>query len=873
MIKFDTIVLSDKEPEKSDLWLKILHSDKIGEDGTTDMNISGLKLQYYSPRGWRSLLDWNTNMIYDFGYSKETEGYTGDPITLSVEENKKTENTDVTTNYWVYDGSRDLGDYDNIVLEKGLKTVLEDYVTKEQLQETIADITAEGGTTVTWADADVDSSLSSVEIGTLTINGVAYTIKSYYDTPETEVSAQYSSGVLVATINGAEIYIPEIEDIDISAQYTAGTLIATIDGTEIYIPEVEDIEISAQYTSGVLVATINGTQIYIPETDVEAQYTSGTLLATINGTEIYTPEIEDVEVSAQYNSGTLVATINGTEIYIPKEEDIEISAQYTEGTLVATINGTKIYIPETEVSTQYTSGTLVATINGTEIYIPEDEDLEISTQYTSGTLIATIGGTEIYIPEIEEIEISTEYTSGTLIATINGTEIYAPEVQMPASVVEVDAKYTSGTLLAIINDTEIYTPTWSGSTVVELIASSSSVSVTETSLKGVLQDMTASILGYESVGSAYYAPLDSNTESGLTYYTINVWNGEELAIAAENNSQALVPVSALYNVYKELLDKIEDAESRLDEIEKTSSMAILTYDVEADEEVIITLHGEYFESIIIDGEEIELTDGMITYTWSTAGIQTVYAKLKDGLTSVTQCFGAVDPITLGSTITTGARQLYSVSANLFENCTQVTDFSYCFWYCTSLQYIPVGLFDNCVAATSYKSCFAGCSSLESIPAYLFANCTQVTTYKSCFEYCESLTTISEGIFDNNAQTESADYCFNTCTSLTSVPEGLFDYFTAVDNFERCFYGCTSLESIPEKLFDNCVAATNLDSCFYNCTSLDDAVVYIGSEIVKEVEKFAYNVNNMTVYVIEDSTTYESFEEDSTANVTINTYTK
>lgn len=732
MIKFDTIVLSDKEPERSDLWLKILQSDKVGEDGTTDMNISGLKLQYYSPRGWRSLLDWNTNMIYDFGYSKETEGYTGDPITLSVEENKKTENTDVTTNYWVYDGSRDLGDYDNIVLEKGLKTVLEDYVTKEQLQETIADITAEGGTTVTWADADVDSSLSSVEIGTLTINGVAYTIKSYYDTPETEVSAQYSSGVLVATINGAEIYIPEIEDIDISAQYTAGTLIATIDGTEIYIPEVEDIEISAQYTSGVLVATINGTQIYIPETDVEAQYTSGTLLATINGTEIYTPEIEDVEVSAQYNSGTL---------------------------------------------------------------------------------------------------------------------------------------------LAIINDTEIYTPTWSGSTVVELIASSSSVSVTETSLKGVLQDMTASILGYESVGSAYYAPLDSNTESGLTYYTINVWNGEELAIAAENNSQALVPVSALYNVYKELLDKIEDAESRLDEIEKTSSMAILTYDVEADEEVIITLHGEYFESIIIDGEEIELTDGMITYTWSTAGIQTVYAKLKDGLTSVTQCFGTVDPITLGSTITTGARQLYSVSANLFENCTQVTDFSYCFWYCTSLQYIPVGLFDNCVAATSYKSCFAGCSSLESIPAYLFANCTQVTTYKSCFQYCESLTTISEGIFDNNAQTESADYCFNTCTSLTSVPEGLFDYFTAVDNFERCFYGCTSLESIPEKLFDNCVAATNLDSCFYNCTSLDDAVVYIGSEIVKEVEKFAYNVNNMTVYVIEDSTTYESFEEDSTANVTINTYTK
>lgn len=195
MIKFDTIVLSDKEPERSDLWLKILQSDKVGEDGTTDMNISGLKLKYFSPRGWRSLLDWNTNMIYDFGYSKDTTEYTGDPITYSVSENKKTEHTDVVTNYWVFDGSREIGDYDNIVLEKGLKTVLEDYVTIDLFNSTLAGYVTLDIFNITLGDyVKVDVLEEYAKLEDLTESGVSNvslsvindTAESWYGTNNTD---------------------------------------------------------------------------------------------------------------------------------------------------------------------------------------------------------------------------------------------------------------------------------------------------------------------------------------------------------------------------------------------------------------------------------------------------------------------------------------------------------------------------------------------------------------------------------------------------------------------------------------------------------------------------------------------------------------
>lgn len=187
-----------------------------------------------------------------------------------------------------------------------------------------------------------------------------------------------------------------------------------------------------------------------------------------------------------------------------------------------------------------------------------------------------------------------------------------------------------------------------------------------------------------------------------------------------------------------------------------------TTDDDTTEGTHLTTHGEYFDSIIIDGEEIELSEGDIYHSWSSAGRKIVYVKLKEDLESAEKMF--------------------------------------------------------------FKGSNVGSSTSNDIP-------------------------------------------------LVGISSNLFARLTQCTSFAATFYNCTSLESIPEGLFDSCTAVTDFSCCFYNCTSLDDAVVYIGSEVVTNVEYFASNVTNMTVYVIEDSNTYTVFSNSSSAHVTVKTYTK
>ena len=121
-----------------------------------------------------------------------------------------------------------------------------------------------------------------------------------------------------------------------------------------------------------------------------------------------------------------------------------------------------------------------------------------------------------------------------------------------------------------------------------------------------------------------------------------------------------------------------------------------------------------------------------------------------------------------------------------------TDFSSCFYYCTSLTSIPEGLFDNNPNVTNFGFCFTGCTSLTSIPTGLFDNNPNVTNFGSCFNICTSLELIPTGLFDNNPNVTDFSSCFSSCTSLTSIPEGLFDNNPNVTDFSRCFNDCENL---------------------------------------------------------------------------------
>ena len=159
--------------------------------------------------------------------------------------------------------------------------------------------------------------------------------------------------------------------------------------------------------------------------------------------------------------------------------------------------------------------------------------------------------------------------------------------------------------------------------------------------------------------------------------------------------------------------------------------------------------------------------------------------------------------------------LRSIPEDLFANNPQATNFSYCFYSCTSLRSIPGGLFAHNSQATDFSYCFYE-TRLQSIPEDLFANNPQATDFRDCFNKT-LLQSVPEGLFANNPQATNFRDCFSG-TSLQSVPEGLFANNLQATDFWGCFSG-TLLQSVPEDLFAHNPQATNFYHCFSLCTSL------------------------------------------------------
>ncbi len=202
-----------------------------------------------------------------------------------------------------------------------------------------------------------------------------------------------------------------------------------------------------------------------------------------------------------------------------------------------------------------------------------------------------------------------------------------------------------------------------------------------------------------------------------------------------------------------------------------------------------------------------------------------------------------------------------------------TDFSSCFYYCTSLTSIPEGLFDNNPNVTNFGFCFTGCTSLTSIPTGLFDNNPNVTNFGSCFNICTSLELIPTGLFDNNPNVTDFSRCFSSCKAITSIPQGLFDNNPNVTDFSSCFSSCTSLTSIPEGLFDNNPNVTDFSRCFNDCENLT-VRVQIGSTTTSSVyvSFFAYGTAAKgTVYCRAGSNAYTTFLNTPSVNVNVLTY--
>lgn len=162
--------------------------------------------------------------------------------------------------------------------------------------------------------------------------------------------------------------------------------------------------------------------------------------------------------------------------------------------------------------------------------------------------------------------------------------------------------------------------------------------------------------------------------------------------------------------------------------------------------------------------------------------------------------------------------LNGLSPLLFSLCSQVKDFSYCFYYAngnpSNYFDIPEGFFDNCEMAEDFTECFRE-AYVGTIPGGLFNHCGNIKNVSGCFENAR-ITEIPEGLFDNCTDILDASFCFFGCTRLQSIPAGIFAHNPSIMSFQYTFGYCyPGLTSDVPLLWDSHPDADGTE-CFEYC---------------------------------------------------------
>jgi len=183
--------------------------------------------------------------------------------------------------------------------------------------------------------------------------------------------------------------------------------------------------------------------------------------------------------------------------------------------------------------------------------------------------------------------------------------------------------------------------------------------------------------------------------------------------------------------------------------------------------------------------------------------------------------------------------------------------SYVFAYCHKLKHISKVLFKNCSNVDNFSDCFFNCDALESLPSNLF-NTTNAKVFNRTFKNCSELKSLPKNLFPSTAKTFNE--CFNACKSIKSIHPYVFQNCTNATDFGYVFNNCTKLDSIPFNLFFDATSATNFSYCFNGCASLLNFRLAITSPNVIGETKFINNASNVTriVCVPANSTTYTKF---------------
>ena len=151
---------------------------------------------------------------------------------------------------------------------------------------------------------------------------------------------------------------------------------------------------------------------------------------------------------------------------------------------------------------------------------------------------------------------------------------------------------------------------------------------------------------------------------------------------------------------------------------------------------------------------------------------------------------------------------------------KITDMSYMFHNCYSLESLPDISNLNTNNVTDMSHLFYFCESLKSLPYISKWITNNVTNMSYMFSRCYSLESLPDISNWNTSNVTDMNNMFSDCKSLKALPDISKWNINKVTNINHMFYDCQSLKSLPDISKWKTINVTDMNNMFGDCILLE-----------------------------------------------------
>ena len=281
------------------------------------------------------------------------------------------------------------------------------------------------------------------------------------------------------------------------------------------------------------------------------------------------------------------------------------------------------------------------------------------------------------------------------------------------------------------------------------------------------------------------------------------------------------------------------------------------------ESIAVTFKQEYFDNIVIDGEDIKKVNGsgVLIYKGNNPGEYVFYYKEIDNLTTCDYMFKACHQITKIDATKLNVSNVISMS-HMFENCynletvkvdswntSNVTDMSYMFYSCDGIVYLDLSNFDTS-NVTNMTSMFEDCYHTKylNISNWDLRNVTNIDNFFGNAVYMENL--IMDNVIMGNFNSAFIIPPQVKNISLSNVDTSMMTTMRMM--FQDCYASNIDLSSFDTSnvtnmasMFERCLEITTLDLSSFDTSNVTNMGGMFSSSSIKYLDLSNFNTSNVT----------------------------